>query len=476
MHKKLGQNFQDSFFHRWQLLILMGTASLGCSFVYDIPQALQTQFQSPPTNFDYFKFDMLYSVYSIPNIILPLLGGYLTKILGVKLGLIIFVLIVLQGEIVFSIGVFWNDYATMIVGRVLYAFGSESLYIAQFAMAVKWFSKKELTFVLGWNNSVTYFANVINGFVTPMIYNYAMNLWVPSAFGALLCGLSLFCALRLAFLMKPERETLRVTTTRATVTATGGNQSSFSFKDLKQISLLFWAVFLYYIVSFPIYKGFTANMNDQVHRRFGFTNIAAGKLGFLYYVQLMMLSPFVGMLTDRHGKRMYWLLAAGVLLVMGHLMFISTETASSENFFVMIPLILLGAGHAIFEVTSWSAMYLALSEQTVEIGFGIASAGMNAVTVAVLMGLGRIEDATRQVYFGYYYSEVFLVILAGASLALLLIVGLIDRCFGKKLGNKEPEQEEDEKSKKYLEDIGQSEEQQGFLAQDDDESRDLFFL
>lgn len=422
---------QRTKLEHWVLLILMGTVSFGCSFVYDLPQALQTQFQSKPLDLDYSEFDLLYSVYSIPNVILPIIGGLLTKMLGVKLGIIIFSFLSLQGQVVFTLGVFWKDYRSMILGRVIYSLGAENLYIAQLAMAVQLFSKQELTFVLGWNNSVTYFANVINGLFTPYLYYYTRKLWVPCLFGAVLCVISLVCAYLIVYAHKEPEIPKKVPEPE-----TGNHLIEFKnqfLRDIRKVSTLFWGLLFYYMITFPGFKAFTTNMNDQVHKRFGFSNIAAGQLGLLYYLQLIIISPLVGTLTDTHGKRLLWLTISGTTALLGHMLFAWLRTQANQGFIVIVPLLLLGSADAIFETTSWSCLCIALGEELTEMGFGVATAGMNAMTVFVLVLLGKIGDDSRQINFGYFYSELFLEGLAGVSLIILLIVAVLDYRSGAKL-------------------------------------------
>ena len=347
MHSSLEPQREDSLFQKWLHLVLMGTVSLGCSFVYDIPQALQVQFQNTPLNLDYFKFDMLYSVYSIPNIILPLLGGCFTKIVGGRLALIIFAYLVLQGQMIFGFGVYWEDYTCMILGRVIYAVGAENLYLSQLTMAVQSSSSRELTFVIGWNNSITYLANVINGLATPLIYQYTQKNWAPSVFGAILCSTSLLCAVAISCLQRNKNSTF-ITEPTSPVR----RFSSEISQDFRKLPPIFWALAVYYIFTFPDFKAFTDNMNDQVHKRFGFNYIKAAQLGLLYYMQLIIVSPLLGILIDKYGKRWYWLVTSAILAVASHLLFSLLKTRVDEGYIVVLPLILLGTAHAIFETTS----------------------------------------------------------------------------------------------------------------------------
>ena len=67
----------------------------GSYYCYDNPAALINQLQSRfrgtvvAANFDY-DFQLLYSVYSLPNIALPLLGGVLVDRAGVRFSLLLF--------------------------------------------------------------------------------------------------------------------------------------------------------------------------------------------------------------------------------------------------------------------------------------------------------------------------------------------------------------------------------------------------
>lgn len=444
----------------WWIMFLMGTVSVGSSFVYDVPQALQTQLQSAPMNLDYFKFNMIYSVYSIPNMVLPLIGGCLTKLLGVRLGIIIFAFLVLQGQMIFSLGVYWQDYLYMIIGRVIYALGAESLYIAQLAMAVQYFSKKELTFVLGWNNSLTYLANVINGLVTPVIYEYTQTLWAPCIFGTFLCVISLICGLAIREADKKHHQRAVIETEHPFV-----NFRKQFCNNLKSVSILFWGLLIYYIVTFPAFKAFTSNMNDLVHKRFGFSNVAAGQLGLLYYMQLIVISPLVGSITDKYGKRMQWLFGSGIIALAGHFLFAALKTEANNGYIVVLPLILLGTADSVFETTSWSCLCISLGEEMTEMGFGLATSGMNAITVLALMLVGKISDNTKEINFGYFYSEMFLETIAVLSLITLAIVAIIDYTSGSQLSKVyELEEEEAGKNKEYLD--FSDEEEQECLTQD----------
>lgn len=98
---------------------------IGNYYCYDNPAALKTQiddYMGNPSDYETL-FSLLYTVYSIPNVILPFFGGYFIDKLGVRLCLLVFAGCILTGQIVFAIGLGAKQWWLMFLGRVIYGFG-----------------------------------------------------------------------------------------------------------------------------------------------------------------------------------------------------------------------------------------------------------------------------------------------------------------------------------------------------------------
>ena len=117
------------------------------------------------------KFNLLYSVYSYPNTVLPIFGGIFLDIIGLRLGILVFSGILTLGQGVFMIGGYQKSFGIMIAGRVIFGLGGESLSVAQSAIVSKWFKGKELAMALGLNISISRLGSVINGMIVPKIYD-----------------------------------------------------------------------------------------------------------------------------------------------------------------------------------------------------------------------------------------------------------------------------------------------------------------
>jgi hypothetical protein len=106
--------------HRFLLLFLMCSLSFGSYYVYDNPAALEKTIINV-MHVSVTQYALLYSLYSWPNVILSVFGGYLIdRVLGIRLGTIIFSSFVCAGQLVFAFGAFVDKYWLMLVGRFVF--------------------------------------------------------------------------------------------------------------------------------------------------------------------------------------------------------------------------------------------------------------------------------------------------------------------------------------------------------------------
>ena len=110
------------FFFRYFALIFMCLLSFGSYFCYDTPGALQDHFKKD-LKINTATFTAFYSWYSWPNVVLCFLGGYLIdRVFGIRLGAIVFSVLVLIGQIIFASGALFNSIWLMDVGRFVFGY------------------------------------------------------------------------------------------------------------------------------------------------------------------------------------------------------------------------------------------------------------------------------------------------------------------------------------------------------------------
>eukprot|EP00591_Stephanopyxis_turris_P003617 CAMPEP_0195521622 /NCGR_PEP_ID=MMETSP0794_2-20130614/19064_1 /TAXON_ID=515487 /ORGANISM="Stephanopyxis turris, Strain CCMP 815" /LENGTH=617 /DNA_ID=CAMNT_0040651221 /DNA_START=15 /DNA_END=1868 /DNA_ORIENTATION=+ len=158
---------------RWLILFLVCIVLTGSYYSYDIPAALHQElddYMSPDTNYE-VHFNLLYSVYSIPNIILPLFGGNIADRFGTSICVLIFASVVFIGQLIVAIGVGEKRWGVMILGRAVFGLGGENLVVVISAMLSKWFEGKEMAFAMGISLAISRLGSVFNNLVSPAVAN-----------------------------------------------------------------------------------------------------------------------------------------------------------------------------------------------------------------------------------------------------------------------------------------------------------------
>ena len=183
---------------RWAILFFSCIMMIANYYCYDNPAALQSRIETymGPDNFA-VNFSLLYSLYSLPNILLPFFGGFFIDKLGVRVCLLTFAGCITAGQIIFAFGLSIKSWYIMFLGRVIYGLGGESLGVGNSAVLSEWFKGKELAFAFGLNLSVARLGSVMNNNVSPILAS-ASGLPFALWFGAILCAGSVVCVLLMA--------------------------------------------------------------------------------------------------------------------------------------------------------------------------------------------------------------------------------------------------------------------------------------
>ena len=185
---------------RWGMLVLTCCFVLGSYFCYDNPGPLETQLEHD-LNLDSAHFSLLYTVYSMPNMVLPVLGGIFLDKIGIRSGLLLFTVILTIGQGIFMIGGYQHDFNTMLAGRVVFGMGGECMGVAQSAIISVWFKGKELAFALGLNMTIGRLGSVANAALLPSVYETS-GLGMALFLGFCICIFSLMAAIGLIWIDK----------------------------------------------------------------------------------------------------------------------------------------------------------------------------------------------------------------------------------------------------------------------------------
>jgi MFS family permease len=133
--------------YRWMVLIFVSLAMFGNYYVYDCIAPI-ADLLAKQLGFSDSNIGLLQAIYSIPNVVMVLVGGYIVDRIGTRKAIMIFGTICFIGSVVTVLS---GHLAVMATGRLIFGLGAESLIVAVTTAIAKWFRGKELSFAFGMN-------------------------------------------------------------------------------------------------------------------------------------------------------------------------------------------------------------------------------------------------------------------------------------------------------------------------------------
>ncbi|TPX65129.1 hypothetical protein SpCBS45565_g05389 [Spizellomyces sp. 'palustris'] len=372
---------------RWLVLGLSSTLLFGNYYAYDIPASLSTafaqQFSFTPSQHQY-NLNLFYSLYSLPNTVLPFWGGYLVDVYGTAKMVWWLGILVCLGQALVALGVQVKWVWVVWVGRLVFGVGAESLSVAQTRITTKWFRGKELALALGINLSIARLGTVFNDLLTP----------------------------HLAYSISTPFAVWQVIPNRYHGTIVGADSKILSPNVLD-------ALFDTVLVN-KWYK-------DDPEK--------AAQLTSIPDTLSAILVPFIGHFSDTRGHRVKTIILCGILIasVHGYLGLVTGGSSSSP-----IPaLVVLGVSYAML-LTFWPCVAIVIGEEGSATAFGLTTSFLNvSLTIfPILVARLTTQDPT------FLFTEMFFVFcaLGGVIFAVLLFV-VDQKLFGGLLEKPEAEAE-----------------------------------
>jgi len=423
-------------------LVLMSLVGFGAFFCFDNPGALQTEIKAS-LGISTSEFASLYSWYSWPNAVLPVIGGFLIdSVFGVRLGAIIFATFILVGQLLLSIGGFSNSLWLMDFSRFIFGIGGESLNMALNTYTVNWFKGKELNMVFGFQLSIARVGSTVNFLVMEPIYD-SISAQNSSALGwTLLIATSFtlmsFVSSILLGFMDRRREKMMKSEGKTKESSNDSKEKTKFGEIIKSLPTTFWVLCLctlaYYGSILPFVSLAQGFFKDKFHLEEGEANMIIG----LVYLVGAIASPLFGFLIDRTGRNVNWVLAAVTGSVLAHVILSFTSLSP------YLPIILLGLAYSILASALWSLPALLVPDRQLGTAFGIMQALQNLGTALITMGAGTIVDRFR-----YFWLEIFFIAWLLVAMLSAISIWIIDKNSSNILNISAKKREELEKIEQY---------------------------
>src|ERR1700687_2020811 len=108
--------------YRWMVLVVVALAMFGNYYVYDCIAPI-ADLLAKQLGFSDSNIGLLQAIYSIPNVVMVLIGGYVVDRIGTRKAILIFGTLCFFGAVVASLS---GVLTVMASGRLIFGLGAES--------------------------------------------------------------------------------------------------------------------------------------------------------------------------------------------------------------------------------------------------------------------------------------------------------------------------------------------------------------
>ncbi|HEV2272473.1 MAG TPA: MFS transporter [Steroidobacteraceae bacterium] len=394
---------------RCGVLALASLAIAGSYYEYDaiapIADFLRTQ-----RGFTQAQIGMLNAVFSLPNILLALLGGVLIDRYGPARIATWTAALCLAGAVLTAIG---SPYAVMVTGRLIFGVAEEALFIALLAGLAQWFSSGGTALAMALFFSFarvgSYAADTSPGWARALYtHGWRLPLWLAAGATAA----SFVAALIYRIVDGRARASGRLPAAAAAERITWSDLVTFdlSYWYILALNVLFAAVF------FPFRSTFAIEYFQDAK---GLTLQQAGLANSWVFFAAIFATPVFGFLADRLGKRSLMMMIATLLMPLVFLILGTTDWS------LWMSTALMGISFSVVPAIIWPATAMLVEQRRLGTAYGLVNLLQNLFLAASNLAAGWLADrahAGRGNPAGYdamlwYFGLVSLV--AFVSVALL---------------------------------------------------------
>jgi len=360
---------------RWLILVLMGLVIFGSYYAYDAVSPV-ADYIMKGMGISSAQFGLLFSVYSLPNIIMVLLGGIFLDIIGIRKAGTIFAALCVIGVIITASG---STFLIVLLGRFIYGLGSESLIVTMDKILSKWFKGKELAFAFGLLITIARLGTIAAFNSAASIQKWSGSwrtaIWVSAVI--MFVSFTLFLVYsRIAkskekYFKREEKE---------------GEAEKFSFQDIYKFRPSYWLVCLLCMTFYSAIFPFTAFSTVLLQTKFGFSAVLGGRYTSMIFTASMVFTPLLGLLVDKIGKRGTMMIFGSLLLVPAHLILGLTYVHP------VIPMIMIGISFSLVPAALWPVIPIMVEERRLGTAFGMMTCIQNIGLTIFPFLAGKIRD------------------------------------------------------------------------------------
>jgi MFS family permease len=370
------EDTQESVYRlRWFVLVIMGLVIFGVYYAYDALSPI-ADFIMKGIDISRAQYGLLFSFYYVPNIVMVLIGGILLDRIGIRKAGTLFAALCAAGVFLTAAT---KIFPVMLMGRLLYGLGAESLIITQNKVMAKWFKGREMALAFGLNLMVarlgTFAALNSAARVQAWTGSWRTAIWVSAVL--------MFVSFLLFFVFTAlDRSKDRYFVKEKVV----GEDEKIVFKDIFAFRPSFWFVSLLCMTFYSAIFPFTAFSTVFLQSKFGFSAVKGGFYTSLVISGTIIFTPLFGFVCDKIGKRATMMIAGSLLLVPIHL------SLGLTHFAPALAMIILGISFSLVPAAMWPSIPIMVEEKRLGTAFGLMTLIQNAGLTLFNWAAGKLTD------------------------------------------------------------------------------------
>jgi MFS family permease len=364
---------------RWSVLVAISVAMFGNYYVYDSIAPVADSLQKV-LGFTDTQIGTLNAIYSLPNIIVVLIGGVIVDRFGTRLSTLFFAIICSIGAVVTATS---PSFPVMAAGRLIFGLGAESMIVAITVAIGQWFVGRQLGFAFGVNLSI----GRAGSFAADYSTTWAKPLYDEGWQGplALAVGMSLIAVVACIVYYWMDRRIARNFDVPQAAPS-----DRFVWSDLWRFDRSFWYIIglcvTFYSVIFPFRSTFAIKYFQHAH---GVTLQEAGRLNGDVFLAAIVFTPLFGLMADRLGHRAAFM-AFGCFLLAAVFPILAYSDAN-----LWISTVMIGIAFSLVPAVIWPAVPYLVEPKRLGTAYGLMTMVQAMGLTAINLLAGALNDFYR---------------------------------------------------------------------------------
>lgn len=440
------------------VMILNLLICTGHCFVFDVPQALEESLLRS-LKIDTIKVSMLYSIYSLPNLIFSPITGYLIEKAGCNNSAVLYTTIIFIGQSIIYYGIYIENYWFVLAGRGVFGIGAEGITILNLTINELWFYGSYLSVGVALSEIFGILCVMLGNFFNPFLFSQTRNLPFVFFVCAVVCFFSFISAVfyyrhhnkyisKLEYhksqscdesvneshqskeesntkglILDPWITNQADISPRRKMTAEeiyNEEKLEFGFKSIKYFNGTYWILCICLLFLANCYYQFTNIATELLTVRYGYRFEEAKEITIAPEIAFVIVSPFVSKIIEVRGWKPLFILFSAILFSLTYTLMYFLE--SERSYLVYICFTSVGVCFSIVSCALFSSVALSIPKAGVSMGYSILTTIENIGLSSLPLYFGQLSQTrTAEAYNNCLLSLVVLSVGATLCSVLLLI-------------------------------------------------------